>query len=191
MSELTKGRLRACKKQIGGVKTLRLIRNADYDPDSYVIEDGVLVSFPETVFYEWEGDDIEMNETFTEQDGYAQEVVLTVPKQELDALQRILTILDNNILLIVESRLGAFKMVGLGSGVEIKVEGTTGAAKGDFNGYTITFNGQTDTEPPFIENFIGGNYIDGIDVTLGCILSSSGLPSSIPNLVSDCNVLQA
>lgn len=189
MSEITRGRKKGCKGEISGVKSIRLIRYSKYDNESIILEDGVLVSFPESIFFKWQGEDISFEENGNDDDGYTQEVEIRLPKKDLDTLRLVSSLLGGNVRVIVETRSGVFKMLGLYSGLEVEINGNSGTTHESFSGYEVSFSGLEEFESPYIENFTTGKYYDGDISDRSCLLSSSNKLSSTPLKSSDCNVV--
>ena len=142
--DLTSGRVKGCKDSIGGNSILYLF---DYLADAFTITAGeataMNVALTAAYAYELVGD----GSTFTEnpvsdrQTGTLTNTqTLTVVLQKIDAA----TAAELNIvakaypIAVIKDRNGVYHLIGQTDGIDFSIESTTGGAKSDLNGFTLT-----------------------------------------------------
>lgn len=141
---LSAGRLRECKKGIGGNTTAYLFQ---FTKDAFTVANGIATainpSVTEVFAYELEGDlnTLVENKPSDRNNGTSINTqTLTISLKQLDAAttaqMNILT--HNYVMAVVETRAGKYKAVGIQEGIDFTVETNTGGAMEDFNGYTLT-----------------------------------------------------
>lgn len=189
MSWLTSGRREPCKDNIGGVKEVWLATFIPYSPTLILgYRDMVVTGFPDTQFYEFNGEEKSFNENLVDDGGYDQELTLKLIKQDYATAQQLLMVTNSLTRAVVVGYNGKAQMVGLHNGLDCEVRATDGGSKSGFNGYELTLKGMEPFQAPYLEVFPGaGTFKEG--VTLGCMLASSGNPSSMLDLVSSCNAV--
>lgn len=189
MTDLTKGRLDPCNDNLGGVRRFYIMPYVYHSPRQLVGYRTLnLTSFPNTLIYEYVGENMIFTESFNEGQ-HQQNITLNLVKQEITAAQQMTVLFNNKVRIIVEDNKGLLRVAGLHNGMDVELKSNTGGGKGSFNGYELTFSGIEEFKAPFISGLAAvGFFTEGL--AYGCLLSSSGLPSSIADLVSSCNVLQ-
>lgn len=148
-----------------------------------------ITSFPNTLIFEVEGTGRTANESF--RDGaYEQTITVNLAKQDASTLNLVEAMKNRRMRAITTDHKGVNKIYGLKNGVHTDYSVKSGSAKGEFNGYEVTMTGMEEYKAHFISNITSAGFLtEGL--TYGCLLSSSGRPSSIGDLVSSCNVLQS
>tara|TARA_R110002167_G_scaffold120390_3_gene298241 strand:+ start:417 stop:941 length:525 start_codon:yes stop_codon:yes gene_type:complete len=155
---LTTGRSLPCKTGFGGVKVVYF---AEYGTlgTTTIDADGTVSAFsgsPVWFQYDVKGNSsLETAITSSRENGttfYAQTLNLTLTYLDNATQQEIQILAVSRPHLVVEDYLGNQFLCGYENGVEC-TGGTvvTGAAAGDLSGFTLTFEGQEETAPYFID----------------------------------------
>ena len=144
MCDLTSGRSRVCKKQNGGTKALFL---GNWIDNPFTLTDGVVTGInseiTEVYKYTLEGD----ANTFGENNVGSRTNGTSVNTQTLSVQLLNVTATDkvelDNLVYgypygVIQDRNGVYRAIGIDDGIDFTIDTTTGAAKGDFNGYTLT-----------------------------------------------------
>ena len=142
--DLTAGRSKACKQSLGGVSTLYLF---NFVEDPFTVSAGIATAINPlltTVFeYELEGDGNNISESQVPDRNTGTTVntqTSTFVLKKVDAT----TSAQMNLLAygfpmaVVRDRNGVFHAIGIDDGIDFTVAQSTGGAKGDLNGYTLT-----------------------------------------------------
>lgn len=155
---LTTGRSLPCKTGFGGVKKVYF---ADYGTlgDVTVNADGTIDAIAGSpVWFEYDvkgNSSLESSINSSRENGttfYAQTLNLTLPYLDAATQQEIQLLAVSRPHLVVEDYLGNQFLCGLENGVECTGGSVvTGAAAGDLYGFTLTFEGQEETAPAFID----------------------------------------
>ncbi len=171
--ELTAGFLLDCKDSIGGIKAIYLQQHEDFlsgvtiDPSTEEIS-----ALPEVDVYKYICP--KHTGSFTEEVAssvengtifYTQTVTATFFK--LNALRRkqLELVAKNRLVVFVQDNNDNIWMIGKADGAEVTAMTTaTGVAKGDLNGYTITFTAEEAHKAYRLESFTN-NPFDNFDVT--------------------------
>jgi hypothetical protein len=171
--ELTAGFLLDCKDTIGGIKAIYLQQHEDFltdvtiDPSTEEISALPAVDVYKYIcpkhtgsFTEEVASSVENGTIF-----YTQTVTATFFK--LNALRRkqLELVAKNRLVVFVQDNNDNIWMVGKADGAEVTAMTTaTGTAKGDLNGYTITFTAEEAHKAYRLESFTN-NPFDNFDVT--------------------------
>lgn len=142
--DISAGRTRVCKEQLGGNATLYLFNNVD-TPFTVTAGEATAISADVTVVYEYalEGDGNTLEESMVSDRNTGTTVntqTLTVQLKKIDAT----TSVQLNFLAkgyphaVVKDRNGVYHALGIDDGIDFTVVSSTGGAKTDFNGYTLT-----------------------------------------------------
>ena len=155
---LTTGRSLPCKTGFGGVKKVYF---ADYGTlgDVTVNADGTIDAIAGSpVWFEYDvkgNSSLESSINSSRENGttfYAQTLNLTLPYLDASTQHQIQLLAVSRPHLVVEDYLGNQFLCGLENGVECTGGSVvTGAAAGDLYGFTLTFEGQEETAPAFID----------------------------------------
>lgn len=188
MSDLTSGRREPCKNNLGGLRKLFLMEYVEYPTRLMVGRKTMkLTSFPPTLIFEFEGNQKNANENYVE-GAYEQSISFTMSQQDVDTLQNVSLLMNKRLRAITVDWKAKNKVYGLVGGLDVEVMAKSGNGKADFNGYQVTLKGMEQYQAPFVD-FLedSGFFTEG--VLTGCLLSSSGRPSSLGDLVSSCKTL--
>ena len=190
MSDLTTGRTEPCKDNTGGIRRMYVMSFVKYNR-SLIAGFGThtITSFPTTLMFELEGRNKKADESYN--NGlYEQSLTINLAKQDTETLVLLSKINNGITRVITTDHKGINKIYGLENGLDCDYSIKSGNGKSDFNGYEVELKGREEYKAHFVGNFGStGFFTEGL--TYGCLLSSSGRPSSIADLVSSCNALQS
>ena len=132
---------RTCKDTIGHTKRVYLAKFVDYDESQILTNNGVIITFPETLIYQF---DVEGNyNQSTDNEGgsisWKQDIQINLNKvyNVLDPT----TFTNQKFRLIAESNNGYYLMFGLFNGLDCSLSNSSGDSKDTFNGFGLTFDG--------------------------------------------------
>lgn len=156
--DITSGRAKVCKDSIGGNSKLYMF---NYLEDAFTITGGqataINPSLTEVFEYELEGDGntLVQNMVSDRQTGTTVNTqTLTVILKQMDAT----TSAEMNIvakgypMAVVKDRTGKYHAIGLMDGIDFTVDASTGGAKTDLNGYTLTGVATTGSLAPILDS---------------------------------------
>jgi|SRR6478735_3961303 len=142
--DITAGRTRACKENLGGNSKLFLF---NYVENPFTVSAGVATAInpllTEVFEYEIEGDGNTLVENMVSDRNTGTTVntqTLTVLLKKIDAA----TSAQMNLLAygfpqaVVKDRNGIYHAIGIDDGIDFTIDQATGGAKTDLNGYTLT-----------------------------------------------------
>ena len=157
MCDITAGRTRPCKNSLGGLGKLYLF---NFLENPFTIANGVATAINPlltTVYeYELEGDGNNVVETMTSDRNTGTTVnsqVITAVFKKIDAT----TSAQMNLLAkgfpmaVVKDRNGVFHAIGIDDGIDFVVAQSTGGAKTELNGYTLTGTSTTGDLSPKLD----------------------------------------
>jgi len=155
---LTSSRESSCKNGLGGQSTLYLY---DSLPDAFTILDGeataMNVLLTSAYAYPLEGDNNTLEQSMVPDRNTGSRVntqTMTITLKAMDAQ----TNAEFNILAsgypqaVIVDRNGNWHCLGLDDGIDFTVVGSTGGAKADLNGYTLTGIGTTKDLAPLMDS---------------------------------------
>lgn len=142
--DISAGRARVCKEQLGGNSKLYLWNYVD-DPFTVTAGEATAIAAGLTTVYEYdlEGDGNTLVENMVSDRNTGTTVntqTLTVQLKKMDAT----TAVQLNFLAkgypgaVVKDRNGEYHAIGITDGIDFTIDGATGGAKTDFNGFTLT-----------------------------------------------------
>ena len=142
--DITAGRLRACKQNIGGVGKLFLF---NFVENPFTVTAGVAtainVDLTDVFEYELEGDGNNVAESLVPDRNTGTTVntqTQTYVLKKIDAVtsQQMNLLAYGFPMAVVKDRNGIYHAVGIDDGIDFTVAQTTGGAKTELNGYTLT-----------------------------------------------------
>jgi hypothetical protein len=142
--DLTAGRLRACKQNIGGLGKLYLF---NFLENPFTVVAGVATAInpllTEAFEFEIEGDGNNVSESFVSDRNTGTSLntqTMTIMLKKIDATTSAqLNLLTYGFpMAVVKDRNGIFHAIGIDDGIDFTVVQATGGAKGEMNGYTLT-----------------------------------------------------
>ncbi len=156
--DLTKGRDKVCKDGLGGQSTLYVYNSIE---DAFTVVDGeataINAGLTEVFKYELEGDGNTLEQSMVGDRNTSTKVntqTLTTILKKMDAA----TNAELNLLVagypqaVVEDRNGKLHALALDDGMDFTVVGSTGGAKTDMNGYTLTGVATTRDLAPILDD---------------------------------------
>jgi hypothetical protein len=142
--DLTAGRLRACKQNIGGLGKLYLF---NFLENPFTVAAGVATAInpllTEAFEFEIEGDGNNVSESFVSDRNTGTSLntqTMTIMLKKIDATTSAqLNLLTYGFpMAVVKDRNGIFHAIGIDDGIDFTVVQATGGAKSEMNGYTLT-----------------------------------------------------
>lgn len=120
-----------------------------------------LLSFPISIIYQVE---LRAATSYTQEiqkDGsIEQSIEVALKKDSLQTQQEVRKLVRKELRVIIEDRMGQFWLMGLHNGVNIEsYSRSSGGAKGDFNGYNLTFKAQEEFSSPYIASLENTGFI--------------------------------
>jgi len=159
---IANGREIPCLNAKPGVDRFYLIPRTELGKDAFTITDGqvtaVDASITEIFKYDMRGNDENVININKEETGrstgattYNEEFIAklgTVDRETSQELDKVARATPN---VVVKDNHGNYRLLGLSEGSYLNIQETSGGAKTDFNGYTLTFT-STEFEPaPFVD----------------------------------------
>lgn len=156
--DITSGRLRACKESLGGNSKLYLFNYVE-DPFTIASGEATAVNATLTTVFEYEldgdGNTLVENMVSDRQTGTTVNTqTLTVVLKQIDAA----TSAEMNLLAygypmaVVKDRNDVYHAIGIDDGIDFTVDQTTGGAKTDLSGYTLTGISTTNALSPKLDS---------------------------------------
>ena len=163
--DITAGRLKTCKSSLGGVSKLYLF---NFVENPFTVTAGVATAINPlltTVFeYELEGDGNNVAESLVSDRNAGTTLntqTATIVLKKIDAV----TGAQMNLLAygfpmaVVKDRNGIYHALGIDDGIDFTVAQTTGGAKGELNGYTLTGVSTTGALSPKLDTATAAAFI--------------------------------
>jgi len=142
--DITAGRLKSCKNSLGGMSKLYLF---NFLEDPFTVANGIATAInpllTEVFEYELEGDGNNVSESLVPDRNTGTSVntqTTTVVLKKIDASTsaQMNIIAHGYPMAVVKDRNGIFHAVGIDDGIDFTVVQSTGGAKTELNGYTLT-----------------------------------------------------
>ena len=159
--ELTAGFTLDCKEGVGGIKAIYLQQLADFQTGVVINVDGEVETLPTASIYQFTLP--KHTGSFTEEVAssvengtifYTQTVTATFFQLSAARRKQLEIIAKNRLVCFVLDNNNNIWMVGKVDGAEVTAMSTaTGTAKGDLNGYTITFTAEEKNKAYRLESF--------------------------------------
>lgn len=155
--DLTSGISGVCKNSLGGIKNAYLFNFVD---NPFTVADGVATAInalvTEVYQYEIDGDVHGLTEEFTSDRGTGtsvntQTTTLVLKKIDSTKSNELNNLVYGKTVAVLEDRNGEFVAVGVDDGVDFSISSTTGQAKTDLNGYTLTGTSTTGALAPILD----------------------------------------
>jgi hypothetical protein len=156
--DITAGRLRPCKNSLGGLGSLFLF---NFVENPFTVANGVATAInpllTEVFEYELEGDGNNVVETLTSDRNSGTSVntqVLTAVLKKIDATSSAqMNLLAYGFpMAVVRDRNGIYHALGIQDGIDFVVAQSTGGAKTELNGYTLTGTATTGALSPKLDS---------------------------------------
>lgn len=167
---ITKGRRKKCKDNLGGVKEIYIARYIDYAITDHTAELGVeLFEVPTRFFYRFELDGVQTSfsdNLSVNDEGNFYNSNLTTSFIKLDEeTAKELNILDGGLFhIIVKLNSGKYYFLGFENGMELsQLDVVSGTNLSDFQGYNLAFTGKEQHKGMLISNLSDVGILTGID----------------------------
>lgn len=156
--DITASRLRACKNSIGGLGKLYLF---NYVENPFTVLNGVVTAINPllTQVYEYaiNGDGNNVAESLVSDRNTGTSLntqTSTIVLKKIDATSSAqLNLLAYGFpMAVVKDRNGIFHAIGIDDGIDFTIAQTTGGAKGELNGYTLTGISTTNSLSPKLDS---------------------------------------
>jgi hypothetical protein len=156
--DITAGRLRPCKNSLGGLGSLFLF---NFVANPFTVTAGVATAInpllTEVFEYELEGDGNNVVETLTSDRNAGTSVntqVITTVLKKIDAVSSAqMNLLAYGFpMAVVRDRNGIYHAIGIDDGIDFVVAQSTGGAKAELNGYTLTGTSTTGSISPKLDS---------------------------------------
>lgn len=172
-----------CKDGLGGVKKVWLMPYVKYRYNEIITDDVNLLSFPETIIYEFKSlQNPVFSETMEFTDGgdfYNQTISLVFAKKEAKKLRYLKNI---EFRIIIQDNNNVYHIFGLRTGLSFTgMNYTTGSVKTDLNGVKIDFTAKDEEGSFFIENLSDAGFFDNGTEETFYLLFENGLPIYLQN----------
>ena len=156
--DIASGRLRQCKNSQGGLDRLFLL---NFVEDAFTVASGVATAINPlvTAVYEYEidGDTHNFTEDFISARNEGTSVntqTLTAMLKQMDATTSasLNVLVKGRTLAVAKDRNGVYSVLGFDDGMDFSVNTSTGSAKTDMNGYTLTGTATTKDLAPQLDS---------------------------------------
>lgn len=142
---LTTGRSRPCIDAIGGLSKIYFFDRFE-DPFTITAGEATAMDVALTDAYEYDlhGDNSNYVETLTADANngtsvYEQVITASFTKVDVDTTNELALLAKAAPIAVIKDRMGNYRIVGITDGVVAAGSIESGGAKGDFNGYNLTF----------------------------------------------------
>ena len=171
--DLSAGRAQPCKDAIGGIQEVLLCVHSDVVYGA--VASGAISDITSTTtFYRYainrNSGVLAQNVESSIENGtiyFNQELTLTMAKLTAAENAELHNVLKNRLSVIARDNNNNWHILGLDCGVEVSAGNFgTGQAKGDLNGYTITFNGEEKSPAPFGVDLSDSTTVSGLSGTV-------------------------
>lgn len=161
MEVITNGWNRKCKDSLGGIQKLYIFPYVKYNRSQIEVNGNILVSFPDTVIYEFYTNTNSSSEKQTDDAGgkfYEQNLSFTLQY----AVENVEKLINKDFRIITLDRNGVYKIYGLYNGLEGQtLNYNTGGAKTELNGYNLSFTGREENGAYYINDLSDAGF--GVD----------------------------
>jgi len=142
--DITQGRVKVCKDGVGGNSKLYLFNGLE---DSFTVVAGVATAINPLLTvafeYELEGDgnifaENKVSDRNTGTSINTQTLTIVLKKTDAATSAEFNLLTAGYPMAVIKTRNGEYKVVGIDDAIDFTVDSTTGGAKADLNGYTLT-----------------------------------------------------
>jgi hypothetical protein len=157
-SDITTGRTRVCKDSLGGAKKIYFFNYVE-DPFTVVANEATAINplLTEVFEFEIEGDGNTLLQNFIgeRQNGTSvntQTLTTIFKKQDSDSSANLSFLVKGFPQSVVQDRNGNYHALGIDDGMDVSIDASTGGAKTDLNGYTVTATATTGSLAPILDS---------------------------------------
>ena len=155
---ITRGRLEPCKNNVGGLKMAYAI---NYVPDAFTVTNGVASAISVAVDavypFELRSDSNTLVESLVADRNNGtkvntQTLTIALKKQDSETALQVDLMAEGRPIFIVRDNNNRYRIVGLSDGMDLSGSDiTSGGARGDFNGYNLTFTATEGELAPYLD----------------------------------------
>ena len=163
VSTITSGRDRQCRNNLGGISKLWLFPFVKYSRSQIVINNNVLLSFPDTTIYRfnYNGNPAPTENQSENDGGKFYDLSISFDLLYSSDAPNIEKLLKKDYRLIFQDRNGLYRIFGLYTGLVCdSLTYNSGGGKSDLNGFTLSFSGQEEKGSFFIDNLEDAGFFD-------------------------------
>ena len=163
VSTITSGRDRQCRNNLGGISKLWLFPFVKYNRSQIVINNNVLLSFPDTTIYRfnYNGNPAPTENQSENDGGKFYDLSISFDLLYSSDAPNIEKLLKKDYRLIFQDRNGLYRIFGLYTGLVCdSLTYNSGGGKSDLNGFTLSFSGQEEKGSFFIDNLEDAGFFD-------------------------------
>ena len=144
---------RSCKDYMGGIYTFYITDWVKYDRTQIITTGEVLTTFPGTVFYKVEAQNVTFNETSSFEGGAERwEQTFTFDKPKTEVTNELYKLLKQNSRVVYIDRIGNIRILGLWNGVT-STNINEATDKTSLTGYRITLSGSENNQAFYYPTF--------------------------------------
>jgi len=160
---ITSGRDRVCRNNLGGISKLWLFPFVKYSRSQIVINNNVLLSFPDTTIYRfnYNGNPAPAENQSENDGGKFYDLSISFDLLYSTDAPNIEKLLKKDYRLIFQDRNGLYRIFGLYTGLVCdSLTYNSGSGKSELNGFTLSFTGQEEKGSFFIDNLEDAGFFD-------------------------------
>lgn len=163
VSTITEGYLRKCKNSIAGVSEVYLFPYVKYPNTEIITNENVLVTFPQTVIYNFyaNGNPLANENQETDAGGKFWNQTINLDLQYQGDAFQLEKFLKKDYRVIYKDRNGNYRIYGLYKGLEAgTLTYNTGSNKSEINGFKIDFTGKEEKQSFFIDDLEEAGFLN-------------------------------
>ena len=152
--KITKAVGRPCADRQGGISKLYLFSYVKYSKSLNLVQGQEVITFPSTVAYEWQAQNISFTESTSVKNGgveWTQKLSFTITESNI--LSEVYKLPNKDYSAVILDRNGNYRFIGMRNGGEVTVNASSGTNRGDLNGYNITLTAKEDNQAYYVPTF--------------------------------------
>ena len=149
--KITKAVGRPCADRQGGISKLYLFSYVKYSKSLNLVQDQEVITFPSTVAYEWQAQNISFTESTSVKNGgveWTQKLSFIVTDSNVSS--EVYKLPNKDYSAVILDRNGNYRFIGMRNGAEVTVNASSGTGKSDLNGYNISLTAKEDNQAYYI-----------------------------------------
>ena len=152
--KITKAVGRTCADRQGGISKLYLFSYVKYSKSLNLVQGQEVITFPSTVAYEWQAENISFTESTSVKNGgveWTQKLSFTITESNI--LSEVYKLPNKDYSAVILDRNGNYRFIGMRNGGEVTVNASSGTNRGDLNGYSINLTAKEDNQAYYVPTF--------------------------------------
>jgi hypothetical protein len=148
---ITKPVGRPCADRQGGIAKLFLFPYVKYSKSLNLVDDQTVVTFPFTVAFAYEAENISFTESTSVKNGgveWTQKLSFIVTDANVSS--EVYKLPNKDYSAVILDRNGNYRFIGMRNGAEVTVNASSGTGKSDLNGYNISLTAKEDNQAYYI-----------------------------------------